>query len=94
MWAVVGHHVPAVGPYGILVVLLVPIIAVLGTIGIILMVSKNRIPEGDIRIRILGIKVRWGNPEIENSKPPDSSHASPDEKEGKESRLHVVDSEE
>ena len=60
MWAGVGNYVPAVGPCGVIIALIVPTIAVLGTVLIICLVSKSRIPEGDVRIRVLGIRVRWG----------------------------------
>jgi hypothetical protein len=61
MWATVGHF-PAVGPYGAVIALMVPAISVMGTVVIWLLVRKSRIQEGEIRIRILGITIRWGRP--------------------------------
>lgn len=61
MWAAVGH-VPAVGLYGVVIALAVPIISVTGTAVILTLVRKSRMPEGEIRIRTLGIVVRWGHP--------------------------------
>lgn len=91
MWAEVGRYVPTVGPYGAVIILMIPIIAVLATVAIVLLVSKGQIPEGDIRIRILGIKVRWGQHEGQNSKREDISRAIAREEERKEHRLRVVD---
>jgi hypothetical protein len=59
MWADVGHYVPALGPCGLVIALTVPAIAVLATLAITWQVSKSRIPAGEIRIRMLGIRVRW-----------------------------------
>ena len=69
MGAEVGRYVPADGPYGVVVTLLVLIIAVLGTIVIVLLVGKSQIPAGEIRIRILGITVRWGQKEDNENYP-------------------------
>lgn len=91
MWAEVGHYVPAVGPYGAVIALLVPIIAVLGTIAIIRLVSKSRIPEGDVRIRILGIRVRWGQSGIEPGKWRDSPPVNSKEEARRDYRLRAVD---
>jgi hypothetical protein len=73
MWAEVGLYGPAIGHYGAAIALAVPAIAVLGTIIIIFMVSKSRIPEGEIRIRILGLRFRWDQSATKNDNLPDSS---------------------
>lgn len=72
MWAGVGLYGPAIGHYGAAIALTVPAIAVLGAIVIILVVSKSRIPEGEIRIRILGFRFRWGQ-SFEKQNLPDAS---------------------
>jgi hypothetical protein len=59
MWAEVGRHLPAVGPWDVVIILAVPVIAVLGTMALLHMVSKNPKSEGEIHIRPLGIEIRW-----------------------------------
>jgi hypothetical protein len=76
MWAEVGRSLSAVGPWeAVLDLVVVPVIAILGAIGILFAASKSRIREGEIRIRVLGITVRWGQPpnsrnEVEPTSPP------------------------
>ena len=41
MWAAAGH-IPAVGPYGIVIALMLPVIAVTGTIAILLRLGRYR----------------------------------------------------
>jgi hypothetical protein len=82
MWTDVGH-VPVVGPYSSVIISAVPIIAVLGTIVIILLVGRSRIPEGEIRISILGIKVRWGpSAQQKNKQETSKNSTSSDEEDG------------
>jgi hypothetical protein len=82
-----GCYISAVGQPGSVIVLVVPIIAVLGSAGLFLLASKSGMPEGEIRIRALGIRVRWGQSEIENSARQDSSHPIPNKKKRKKYRL-------
>lgn len=76
MWAEVGRSLPAVGPWeAVITLVVVPVIAILGAAGILFMASKSRIREGEIRIRVLGITVRWGQPpnsrnEVKATSPP------------------------
>jgi hypothetical protein len=83
MWAEVGHYAPAVGPYGVVIVALIPLIAILGTVVIVLLVGKSRLPEGTVRIRILGISVRWVQSDKRIDGPPGSMPASPDKEKNK-----------
>jgi hypothetical protein len=71
MWAEVGKNLPALGPTAVVVIALaVPVIAVLGTIVLMQMASKSSKPEGEIRVRTLGIVVRWGQSQSSKSKRP------------------------
>ena len=68
MWAEVGRYLSAVGPWQAVIILLVPAIAILGATFIFIVASKSGVPEGEIRIRPLGIVVRWGHaPESKKS---------------------------
>jgi|SwirhisoilCB3_FD_contig_21_30560188_length_366_multi_3_in_0_out_0_1 hypothetical protein len=71
MWAEAGRYIPVVGQYGFVIALTVPVIAVLGTCILMWQVSKSQIPEGEIRIRSLGVKVRWGQSQENRSEPKD-----------------------
>jgi hypothetical protein len=79
MGAAAGH-IPAVGPYGIVIALMLPVIAVTGTIAILLLVRKIPETEIEITIRMLGIRVRRGHPREGKNEPDDSSVPSLDEK--------------
>lgn len=92
MWAGVGFYGPAIGHYGAAIALGVPAIAVLGTIIIIFMVSKSRIPEGEIRIRIFGLRFRWGQSVTEKDNLPDSSQLNKRRSRKKEISVSEVDS--
>lgn len=91
MWAEVGSHIPTVGPYGFAIAVAVPIVAVLGAISILLVAGSKRIPEGEVRIRILGIKVRWDQrkDQDDKSKDPENTAGKPQALE-KRSRLRAV----
>jgi hypothetical protein len=91
MWAEVGLYGPAIGHYGAAIALTVSAIAVLGAIVIILVVSKSRIPEGEIRIRILGFRFRWGQ-SIEKENPSDASRPNGRRSRRKESSASEADS--
>jgi hypothetical protein len=60
MWAEAGRYLPAVGLWQAVIILAIPAIAILGAIAMFIVASKSGIPEGEIRIRPLGIVVRWG----------------------------------
>lgn len=91
MWTEVEHYASAGGPYGLAIVLAVTLIAVLGTVVIIITVSKSQIPQGDIRIRILGIKVSWGQSGDAHHGRQDSSNPTPDGGGKKEYHLRAVE---
>jgi hypothetical protein len=77
MGADVGRYVSAVGPWGSVAFLLVSALAVFGAVAILYAVSKNRIPEGEVQIRILGILVRWGQQPSEETSSKNLSNSSP-----------------
>lgn len=62
MGAEVGRNLLAFGPWGAVTILACLALAFLGAAVILIVASKRQIGEGEIRIRILGISVRWGSP--------------------------------
>jgi hypothetical protein len=89
MWADLGH-VPAAGLYSVVIALVVPIISVTGTIVIWLSVRNSQIPEGEIRNRILGIKVRWVRQQQESDQQTIHRHGVLTKKGQKGYRLRAV----
>ena len=92
MWAEVGRYVSAAGPYGLAILLAVSLLAVLGTVVIVITVSKSQIPQGDIRVRILGIKVSWGQSGGKRNDRKHSPNPAPDGDGTKEYQLRAVES--
>jgi hypothetical protein len=74
MWVEVGRYVPAIGPWWIVAILGVGALAILGTIVILVMVGKSPISQGEVRVRPLGIRVRWGQPEESSKVNPESTN--------------------
>jgi hypothetical protein len=67
MWAEAGRNLLAVGPWGLATVLSSLVLAILGVTWIFHLISKHHIDEGEVRIRPLGISVRWGKPPNNNT---------------------------
>lgn len=59
MWAGAGRYLPAFGPWGVCVLIIIVLLAILAVGWIIHLISKHQIGEGEIHVRILGISVRW-----------------------------------
>lgn len=91
MQAGAGCYIPAVGHHDPLLLLLVPIVAVSGAAILFLMASISRMPTGEIRVRVLGITVRWGQPTAVGKTEQDSSPSNPDKKRRKRYRLRGID---
>ena len=84
----VERYASAFGPWGSVAFLLVSALAVFGAAGILYAASKNRIPEGEVRIRILGIVVRWSQqPNEEDSSK--NSRYSPNGQVGTRRKTHM-----
>ncbi len=90
MQAGAGCSIPAVGHHDTLTFLMVPIVAVSGAMILFILASISRVPAGEIRVRILGITVRWGQFAVASKTEQNPSQPNPDKKRKKKYRIFGI----
>jgi hypothetical protein len=90
MWAEVGRQLSAVGSWGSVIFLLVPVIVISGVIIIFKMADNSQTPEGEIRIRSLGILIRWNRSPRAEEKSESKSAAAKKASDQEPARLRLL----